>query len=994
MLRNKAFLSVVVVFIAMAFGFVVYWKLSDVYFEKPVVIRYPENASQVEKFAAHEIRRYLYLRTGKLAKFHHRDDSSVRNSFLITLGTKNWPGTHYSGEKADLDAGEYIIRKSLNWKGIHIIGGDDISTLYGAYRYAEHLGVRFYLHGDVVPDGILNSELPEINEKGKPLFETRGIQPFHDFPEGPDWWNLDDYKSVIAQLPKLRMNFFGLHTYPEGHPNAEPTVWIGLKDDIGQNGTVTVSYSSSYQNTLRGNWGYSAKPTSEFLFGGSQLFARDDYGNDVMAGMCPQPESPDDCNEVFRRAGTVLGDVFGFAHTLGIKTCIGTETPLRIPERVQERLRSMGKNPADPTVVQELYEGMFRRVADTTPIDYYWFWTPEGWTWSGNTDEQMQATLSDFRAALAAKEKTGAQFELATCGWVLGPLNDRAFFDDSLPKSMPMSCINRGVGSVPVDRAFARVTGRPLWAIPWLEDDPALTSPQLWVGRMRCDAADALRYGCTGLLGIHWRTRILGPNAAALAHAAWDQKPWIDETRASGALDGSVVPQSNKPVAGTDDDILYQTARHNVFNYRFVVPDGEYTVTLKFCELEEKKKGERVFDVYFQGEKLAEKLDIVSRAGRHRALDLSFESIKVGDGSLEITFEPLTGVSSSSLISAIEIMGGGISRKINCGGPEHNGYTADTGDVWDHLPARHMPSIDFYEDWSLHQFGPEAAPEIAAIFERMDGGLPRSSNWIHGPGGWKPDTVSWEERAGDYRFVGELEQLRDRVAGKGNLDRFDYWLNSFMYMRSSAHLCCVWRYFNGVMTEVKKEQDKDTARLIAREDGITFYHEMVTLAHETYNYLLATVSNTGEMGTIANLEQHIFPGMLTETRKQLEEALGNTVPDYALVKQDFTGKPRVIVPTVRTSYTEGETISLKVIILDSNPPQSADLFWREMGKGKYKTVPLSHVSRGVYSVRIPAQGTDVTDLEYYVRVVTENGKNLHFPATAPEMNQTVVMMGK
>ena len=147
--------------------------------------------------------------------------------------------------------------------------------------------------------------MPEINETGKPLFETRGIQPFHDFPEGPDWWNLDDYKSVIAQLPKLRMNFFGLHTYPEGHPNAEPTVWIGLEDDIGQDGAVTFSYPSSYQNTLRGNWGYSPKPTGEFLFGGSQLFGRDDYGNDVMAGMCPQPETPEDCNEVFqaRRCG-------------------------------------------------------------------------------------------------------------------------------------------------------------------------------------------------------------------------------------------------------------------------------------------------------------------------------------------------------------------------------------------------------------------------------------------------------------------------------------------------------------------------------------------------------------------------------------------------------------------------------------------------------------------------------------------------------------------
>jgi hypothetical protein len=55
-----------------------------------------------------------------------------------------------------------------------------------------------------------------LHELGKPLFDRRGIQPFHDFPEGPDWWNVDAYKANIGQLTRLRMNFLGLHTYPEG----------------------------------------------------------------------------------------------------------------------------------------------------------------------------------------------------------------------------------------------------------------------------------------------------------------------------------------------------------------------------------------------------------------------------------------------------------------------------------------------------------------------------------------------------------------------------------------------------------------------------------------------------------------------------------------------------------------------------------------------------------------------------------------------------------
>ena len=52
----------------------------------------------------------------------------------------------------------------------------------GAYRLAEHLGVRFYVHGDVVPDGRIPLTMPQLDEMGTPLFNRRGIQPFHDFP--------------------------------------------------------------------------------------------------------------------------------------------------------------------------------------------------------------------------------------------------------------------------------------------------------------------------------------------------------------------------------------------------------------------------------------------------------------------------------------------------------------------------------------------------------------------------------------------------------------------------------------------------------------------------------------------------------------------------------------------------------------------------------------------------------------------------------------------
>ena len=143
-----------------------------------------------------------------------------------------------------------------------------------------------------------------------------------------------------------------------------------------------------------------------------------------------------------------------------------------------------------------------------------------------------------------------------------------------MPKHMPMSGLNRAVGWSPVDPAFGRIQGRPKWVISWLEDDPAMTSPQLWVGRMRKDAADALAYGCTGLIGLHWRTRMLGPNVSALAAAAWDQSGWnparnprlqpAEVRRPEGPDGGQQLRLVNHQFVDTTDEPIYQTIRTGV----------------------------------------------------------------------------------------------------------------------------------------------------------------------------------------------------------------------------------------------------------------------------------------------------------------------------------------------------------------------------------------------------------------------------------------------
>jgi hypothetical protein len=183
-----------------------------------------------------------------------------------------------------------------------------------------------------------------------------------------------------------------------------------------------------------------SKRTSEYRFGGALLFDRDDFAPEVMCGHCPVPSAPEGCNEVFDRTAAQFREAFGFARRLGVKTCIGTETPLIQPAALQARVKAQGKDPQDPATVRAIYEGTFRRIMASHALDYYWIWTPEDWTWGGNKPEQYAATVRDLKLAYEALKKAGAPFELATCGWVLGPQHDRAALDVDLPKDVPDGC--------------------------------------------------------------------------------------------------------------------------------------------------------------------------------------------------------------------------------------------------------------------------------------------------------------------------------------------------------------------------------------------------------------------------------------------------------------------------------------------------------------------------------------------------------------------------
>lgn len=944
----------------------------------PAVIHCADG-SRTQQLAAREVRRYVYQRTGTLLPVT-ADALPDGNAIVLRLD-------------ASLEQQQYALETTTTGarKVLTIKGGDDVAVLYGAYRFAETLGVRFFLHGDVIPDAHIPFVIPDLNETHMPLFELRGLNPWGSHPFGFDLWNTDDWIAHIGQMAKMRMNFIGMHCYPEGRPYAEPTVWLGLEGDFDDRGHVHHSYPSRFYNTLfKTRWGaFVPGHTGDYRLGASHLFERDDWGPDVMADFAPQPVTPEACSALFNRTGEMFRDAFTFARLVGVKTCLGTEAPLRMPADLQQRLKRQGRDPTDPSVVREVYEGIFTRIRQTHPLDYYWIWTEESWTWSGNKPEQYRQVIDDIKLAHEALANVGSPFTLATAGWVLGPKDDRAALDRDLPEDIALSAISRTVGHSPIDQAFGDVKRQGKWAIPWMEDDTALSSPQLWVGRTRKDAADALAYGCTGLMGLIWRTRILGPNIAALAQAGWNQRTWNPtpgECPEPGALrqptpllghafPGNTASYPGKPIAGTEDDELYRTCRYDLGILTLNVPDGRYRVTLKFCEPHFSAVGKRVCDIKLQGKTVIEALDIFKEVGSFAALDNTFDDVSVSNGVLQVE---LVYRESLPCISALVIENKSFAKRVNLAGPAFKDYESDLNTAVTAIargtPRGHLNSADFYADWACAMFGGEAANRIGSLFTRLDGCVPRA-----GAGGCparlKADARPWSNVAPEYRFVDELRSLGPTVHGAGSRDRLAYWLNTFEYLRAMARLECAMGAFS---------------RQRSAEAALPAFRELVTAYRHAYESLLAGVCTQGGLATLCFWEHVHYPASIGAARQRLATLTGKPLLEDLALPPAYSGQPRLIVPTVRTQVRSGEALTLKVIVLDNEQPARAILHWRPMGTGAYRVIALRHKARGVYTVTLPpAEGLAI---ETYIQVTAANGLLLTWPAAAPAINHVLTVM--
>lgn len=171
------------------------------------------SGTSLENYAASELQRYYYQLSGKLLNIERTASANLKSDFILT--TLDNPLVDDWQKKGILKLKEkpgeqgYILQTVKN-AGRHtllIAGTDPCGLLYGVYGLLEdHLGVRFYMSGDILPEKRMRGHLPVINDVRTPQMRIRGFLPWTNFPQSATIYSWNDWRYIIDQAAKMRMN--------------------------------------------------------------------------------------------------------------------------------------------------------------------------------------------------------------------------------------------------------------------------------------------------------------------------------------------------------------------------------------------------------------------------------------------------------------------------------------------------------------------------------------------------------------------------------------------------------------------------------------------------------------------------------------------------------------------------------------------------------------------------------------------------------------------
>jgi hypothetical protein len=511
------------------------------------------DAPELDRYAATELCNYL----GKLFNLDVNPATSIPSAatqvFLIGNPTTN---SLIAKEEFPNLSDQGIVLKSLkrgDQSASIVGGGSPKATLWAVYALAEKWGVRYLLHGDVLP-APHPFQMPTLDVTEEPTLRVRQWRVLNEHAMGPISWGIADYRPVLDQLAKLRFNRVLLYIWP-GQPFL-PLEYKGIKQTSG-----TLFFGNRY-------------PITDDMIGRSLFGNEKEYWN-------PDLPLPGDPEKLSKAAVKHVQDIMTYARQRGME-CVMPANLTEFPKEFKPLLehthpvdmvgtQTIGPG-ADADVGDPVLAALARAVLETTiktypDLDYIALDLPEWRQWVNQYErawkaldakygiEKIRTLASILDAAKARNDYSGGPeraVQEVKADIVALYFYDTLISDPQIkiaPRKLIMSTVAEELfpilarilpaGSETlnfVDYTPSRIVKRrgvlkdipardiPSVLIYTLHDDNVGVLPQLATHSLDELTKDIRNLGWSGFSTRYWLIGDHDPCVAFLSRAAWDAK--------------------------------------------------------------------------------------------------------------------------------------------------------------------------------------------------------------------------------------------------------------------------------------------------------------------------------------------------------------------------------------------------------------------------------------------------------------------------------------
>src|ERR1043166_2782245 len=359
--------------------------------------------SPMEHYAAKELQRYLYQLSGTWLEIVTGAVEVRHPSFIIgqrhshPIIKRLVADGHLLVAPNDPGPQGYVIKtgRYAGFPATVLAGSDDTGCLYAAYGLlSDHYHVGFFFSGDVLPEQKSPLKWLNVDERKAPAIAIRGLLPWSNFPQSSASYSWEDWKFIIDQMARMRLNLLHIHNYSGERGYNEMFANFTL-DGYTARGAFATARSGHV-------WHGPSWQPSEYLLRAGDLFDDYDFGAD-----CSLHNEGLSNEQVSRKGVSLFQKIIAYAHSRGVRVALGLDIDV-IPTDYKRKAH-------EPRVIAARAEQI---SADYPDLDFLVCFQSE----EVNKDEKFFGTWRNtFMGFYKAMKLRAPATRLAVSGWGLEP---------------------------------------------------------------------------------------------------------------------------------------------------------------------------------------------------------------------------------------------------------------------------------------------------------------------------------------------------------------------------------------------------------------------------------------------------------------------------------------------------------------------------------------------------------------------------------------------